>query len=65
MNGYYYLNFSDLSEEAQQQLFEDAKADLDQDELKEEAEQMNISFDTLLGERAQQHIYTFNYVFNV
>ncbi|MDD4565718.1 MAG: hypothetical protein PHE79_09640 [Eubacteriales bacterium] len=36
MNGYYYLNFADLSEEAQQQLIDDAIADLEESEGKVE-----------------------------
>ena len=52
MKGYYYLNFSDLSEEAQEQLLRDAIEDLIEEEglenLREEARMMNIDFDTFI-----------------
>lgn len=69
MKGYYYLNFSDLNEEAQSQLLQDARDDLieeyGEDVLKEEANNMNISYDTLLTERAESHMYSFDFVFNI
>lgn len=69
MKGYYYLNFSDLSEEAQNQLMEDSKDDLldedGEDTIREEAKQMNIDYETLLQERAERHMNSFDFVFNV
>jgi len=69
MKGYYYLNFNDLSREAQEQLIRDAIEDLIEKEgletLQEEARLMNIDFDTFITERAQRHMHTFNFVFNV
>mgnify|MGYP000894293486 FL=1 len=69
MKGYYYLNFSDLSEEAQEQLLRDAIEDLIEEEglenLREEASVMNIDFDTFIRERAERHMYSFNFVFNI
>lgn len=69
MNGYYYLNFSDLNEESQNQLLQDTKDDLieeyGEDLLKEEAENMNIDYETLITEKVERHMYSFNFVFNI
>lgn len=69
MKGYYYLNFSNLNEETQQQILEDAKDDLieeyGEETLQEEADDMNIDIDTYLTEKAERHMYSFDFVFNV
>ena len=65
MKGYYYLTFSDLNEEAQQTMLDIAREDLDSKELRREAKYMNMDYEQLLQEKAESHIYTFNFVFNV
>lgn len=65
----YYLNFSDLNEDAQTRLIQDAIDDLEErdgrEELEREAKEMSIDYDTFIEERAERHIYNFDYVFNV
>lgn len=65
----YYLNFSNLNEEAQNQLICDAESDyletIGEEELRQEAENMNIDFESLLRERAERHMYNFDFIFNV
>lgn len=65
----YYLNFSDLKEEAQEQLIQDAIDDLEErdgiEELQQEAEEMNVDYDTFIREKAERHIYNFDFVFNI
>lgn len=65
MKGYYYLKFSDLTEEAQEKIMDRAIDELDGDELREEAKDIGTDYDILLYERAERHIYSFNYVFNM
>lgn len=69
MKGYYYLNFSNLNEETQQQILRDAKDDLieeyGEETLQKEADDMNIDIDTYLIERAERHMYSFDFVFNL
>lgn len=68
MRGNYYLNFNDLSEEAQQELIQEAKDDLEEtqkSELEALARGLGIPYEQLLHEQAERHIYSFNYVFNV
>lgn len=65
----YYLNFIDLSEDAQDRLLQDARDDLieeyGENVLKEEAENMNIDYETYITERAERHMYSFDFVFNI
>lgn len=65
----YYLNFSDLNEETQARLIQEAIDDLEErdgkEELEQEAKEMNIDYDTFIEERAERHIYNFDYVFNI
>ena len=60
-----YLNFSDLTEEIQIEILEIAKDKIDSDELRQEAKDMNIDYDTLLHERAERELYSLNFSFSV
>lgn len=60
-----YLNFTDLNEDAQQELMEAAREDMNTEELKEEAKLMNWDYETVLSEKASQHLYSYDYVFNI
>lgn len=65
--GFYYLNFTDLSEEAQEEMIEEAVEDLEKDgnkDLEKEAELMKLNYDVFIRERAESHMRTFDFVFN-
>ena len=69
MKGYYYLNFSNLNEETQDIIVQDAIHDLEITEGKEtleaEAEDMGIDYDTFITEKAERHMHSFDFVFNI
>lgn len=69
MKGYYYLNFSDLSEDAQSRLIQDSIEDLEGEYgktiLEQEAQEMNIDYDTFIIERAERHMCSFDFIFNI
>ena len=49
-----YLNFTDLSEEAQNRLLENSKRD-----------ENHTCFDTMIEEEALRNLYSYTYVFNI
>jgi hypothetical protein len=61
-----YINFTDLSEETQQEIMEIARQNVieeDEDEIRENYD--DDMFEQIVSERAEREIYNINYVFNV
>ena len=67
--GTYYLNFSNLNKETQDIIIQDAIHDLEviegKEVLKVEAETMGIDYETYVTEKAERHVYSFKFVFNM
>ncbi|HHX79108.1 MAG TPA: hypothetical protein GX695_05105 [Acholeplasmataceae bacterium] len=65
----YYLNFSNLNEETQDIIMQDVIHDLEVTEGKEileaDAKTMNIDYETYITEKAERHLYNFDFIFNV
>lgn len=63
----YYLNFSNLNEETQDIIMQKAIDDLEMTEgkevLKAEAKAMNIDYETYIEEKADEHLYNFDFIF--
>lgn len=51
MQNYIYLNFSDLSEEKQEELIELAREEVKSETIQEEADDVNMRLDDLVSER--------------
>lgn len=63
-----YLNFTDLSEEAQKRLLENSKRDVERkfgDEIRKYVKQNYTCFETMIEEEALRNLYSYNYVFNI
>lgn len=63
-----YLNYTDLSEEAQERLFQNSKRDVEQrfgDDIKAYAEAHHTNYDTMLEEEAIRNLYSYQFVFNI
>lgn len=58
-----------MNNEAQEELLNNAIEDLintyGEEELREEAEDMNIDYWTFIREKAESHMYSFDFVFNI
>ena len=63
-----YLNFTDLSEEAQNRLLEDSKKDVEKkfdDDIRKYVKANYTSFETMIEEEALRNLYSYTYVFNI
>ncbi len=63
-----HLNFTDLSEEAQERLLASSKEDVKKKygkDLMDYATQHNTNLDKMLDEEAMRNLYSYNFVFNV
>ncbi len=63
-----YLNFTDLSEEAQERLLKSSKEDVKHKygkNLIEYASSHNVNLDKMLDEEALRNLYSYQYVFNI
>ena len=63
-----YLNFTDLSEEAQNRLLEISKKDVERkfgDAIRKYVRENYTSFETMIEEEAIRNLYTYKYVFNI
>lgn len=63
---YIYINFSDLNENTQNELFEIAKENVEKEQGKEILEEYPKSmYDQILWEKAERELYSLNVVFNI
>ena len=64
-----YIKFSDLSQEKQTELLDMAKDDIIyaivEKQLKEEAKGMGIDYEVYLTQKAESHLYSYDYTFNI
>lgn len=63
-----YLNFTDLSEEAQERLLESSKEDVEHkfgDAIRKYAKEHCTNFEAMIEEEALKNLYTYTYVFNI
>ena len=63
-----YLNFTDLSEEAQERLIANSKEDVKKKygrELMNYALKHHIEIDQMLDEEEMRNLYSYTYVFNI
>ena len=63
-----YLNFTDLSEEAQNRLLETSKEDVKRkfgDSIRKYVKENYGCFETLVEEEALRNLYSYTYVFNI
>jgi len=63
-----YLNFTDLSEEAQERLLTNSKEDVKKKygkDLMEYATKHHTNLDQMLDEEALRNLYSYTYVFNI
>jgi len=63
-----YLNFTDLSEEAQNRLLENSKKDVERqfgDAIRKYVKENNICFETMIEEETLRNLFSYTYVFNI
>lgn len=63
-----YLNFTDLSEEAQNRLLENSKKDVERkfgDAIRKYVKENHTNFETMIEEEALRNLYSYTYVFNI
>lgn len=63
-----YLNFTDLSEAAQDRLSEDSKKDVERkfgDDIRKYVTENYTCFETMIEEEALRNLYSYTYVFNI
>ncbi|MCC4226815.1 hypothetical protein [Zunongwangia profunda] len=63
-----YLNFSDLSEEAQNRLLENSKKDVERkfgNVIRKYAKEHCANFEIMIEEEALRNLYRYTYVFNI
>ncbi|MDL5512638.1 hypothetical protein QSE00_12480 [Arenibacter sp. M-2] len=63
-----YLNFTDLSEEAQNRLLEDSKKDVERkfgDAIRKYVRENHTCFETMIAEEALRNLYSYTFVFNI
>ena len=63
-----YLNFTDLSEEAQNRILEDSKKDVERkfgDSIRKYVRANYTSFETMIEEEALRNLYSYTYIFNI
>lgn len=62
-----YLNFTDLSEEAQNRLLENSKKDVERkfgDSLRKYIKENHTCFETKVEEEAIRNLYSYTFIFN-
>ena len=62
-----YLNFTDLSEEAQNRLLENSKKDVERkfgDAIRKYVRENHTCFETMIAEEALRNLYSYIYIFN-
>ena len=62
-----YLNFTDLSEEAQNRLLENSKKDVERkfgDDIRKYVRENQTCFETTIAQEAFRNLYSYKYVFN-
>lgn len=66
---YIYLSFSDLSEEAQEEIVEIGREELKKETTQKEADNLNMELDDLINERVDAKLQEFShrgrFVFNI
>ncbi|MFD1616408.1 hypothetical protein [Gelatiniphilus marinus] len=63
-----YLNFTDLSEEAQNRLLENSKKDVERkfgDAIRKYVQENHTNFETMIEEEAIRNLYSYKFIFNV
>ena len=63
-----YLNFTDLSEEAQNRLLENSKKDVERkfgDAIRKYVKENHNCFETMNEEEAIRNLYSYKFVFNI
>ncbi len=63
-----YLNFTDLSEEAQNRLLGNSKKDVERksgDDIRKYVRENYTSFETMIEEEALRNLYSYTFVFNI
>lgn len=63
-----YLNFTDLSEEAQNRLLENSKKDVERkfgEDIRKYVRENHTCFETMIAEEALQNLYSYTFVFNI
>jgi len=63
-----YLNFTDLSEEAQKRLIENSKKDVVRKfgvDIRKYVRENYTSFETMIEEEALRNLYSYTFVFNI
>ena len=63
-----YLNFTDLSEEAQNRLLEISRKDVERkfgDAIRKYVKENYNCFETMIEEEALRNLYNYKYVFNI
>lgn len=69
MNGYIYLNFSDLSEEKQEELQSLASDYVREETTQEEADDLRMTLDDLIAERTDKKLLDWSaqgkFIFNI
>jgi len=63
-----YLNFTDLSEEAQNRLLENSKKDVERkfaDSIRKYVNENYGCFETIIEEEAMRNLYSYTYIFNI
>ena len=63
-----YLNFTDLSEEAQNRLLENSKEDVKRkfgESIRDYVRKNHTCFETMIEEEAMRNLYSYKYIFNI
>ena len=63
-----YLNFTDLSEEAQNRLLENSKKDVERkfgDAIRKFVKENHSCFEKMIEEEAIRNLYSYKFVFNI
>ena len=63
-----YLNFTDLSEEAQNRLLENSKKDVERkfgDAIRKYVRENHTCFETTIAQEAFRNLYSYTFVFNI
>ena len=63
-----YLNFNDLSEEAQTRLLENSRKDVEEkygESIRQYIRENHTSFEKTIEEEAQLNLFKYTYVFNI
>ena len=63
-----YLNFTDLSEEAQNRLLENSKKDVERkfgEAIHKNVKENHTNFETMIEEEAIRNLYSYKFIFNV